>query len=465
MIESAVRGGMSVVTSKHAKANNPLIDGYNPEEPTSHCIYLDANNLYGWAMSQKMPFDNHRWLSREEIDELNIQNIEDDADEGYILEVDLEYPPNLHDLHNDFPLAPVSRAVTPEEWSPYTKELAENFHHVSTTPKLIGDLHSKTNYVVHYRNLKLYLRLGLQLGKVHRVIKFSQSYWLRDYISLNTEKRKQARNAFEKDFFKLMNNSVFGKTMENVRKRIDLQLVNNKTTLHKLTRLPRFSRTKIITQDLVAVKCLVSKIKINKPIYVGFCVLDLSKLLMYEFHYDIMKQKYGSKATLCFTDTDSLLYHVETEDIYKDMAQTPDLYDTSDYPTDHYLQCNRNKKKLGKMKDELAGVPIAEFVGLRSKMYSLKTGSGIEKKTAKGIKKSTIRQRLRHHMYRSCLWSGRSTRETVRMIRSKNHQLYSIKQDKVALSSFDDKRFVLNDKKSTRAHGHFRNLFQENIGL
>ena len=458
MIESGIRGGMSVVTHKHAKANNPYVEGYDPSKPTSYCMYLDANNLYGWAMSQKMPYDNHCWMTSDELERFNVMNIPDDADEGYILEVDLDYPHEIHSHHNDLPLAPENRKVMKEEWSPYTKELAERFHYTNPTQKLISDLHNKRNYVVHYRNLKLYLRLGLQLVKIHRGISFSQSYWLRDYIQLNTEKRKLAKNSFEKDFFKLMNNSVFGKTMENVRKRIDLKLVNDKSKLAKLTKRNQFVKTRIITPDLVSVQSKVTKVKLDKPIYIGFCILDVSKVLMYEFHYDIIKTKYQERAILCFTDTDSLLYYVETEDIYKDMAESQDLYDTSDYPIDHFLHSTANKKVLGKMKDENAGTPIAEFVGLRSKMYSLKTATGVEKKTAKGINKATIRKNMRHDSYSDCLWSGKRTIECVRTIRSKNHKVFSLCQQKVALSSFDDKRFVLENKYETRAHGHFLNF-------
>ena len=324
--------------------------------------------------------------------------------------------------------------------------------------KLIADLCDKSNYVVHYRNLKLYTRLGMQVTKVHRVIAFDQSSWLSRYIELNTEMRKQAKNPFEKDFFKLMNNSVFGKTMENTRNRIDLSLVNESHQLLKKTKLPRFLRTRIINEDLVSVQCSATRVKLNKPIYIGFCVLDISKTLMYNFHYDVIRARYGGGAKLCFTDTDSLLYWIRTDDIYSDMNEQIELYDTSEYPVSHPLHSTHNKKVLGKMKDEMAGQVISEFVGLRSKMYSILTARGIEKRTAKGIKKATIRKCLRHVMYIDCLWSGKSSRELVRNIRSINHKLYSTVQRKVALSSFDDKRFVLSDKRTTRAHGHYHNF-------
>ena len=177
---------------------------------------------------------------------------------------------------------------------------------------------------------------------------------------------------------------------------------------------------------------------------------------MYDFHYGYIKQKYGDKAQLCFTDTDSLLYDIETADIYQDMAKDADKFDTSDYPTDHFLHSVVNKKVIGKMKDETASVPIKEFVGLRSKMYSMRHGK-VEKKTAKGIKKSTIRKDLRHAMYKDTLFDETVTQATMRAIRSVNHELYSVVSNKRALSPYDDKRYVLDDKFTTRAHGHYRN--------
>ena len=475
MIEKGIRGGLSVVTRKFSKANNEYLPDYNPSKPSTYCMYFDANNLYGWAMSQKMPYQNLHWITDEAtLQAFDVLSIEDEADVGYILEVDLLYPKQLHDRHNDFPLAPIQRVVQLEEWSTYTKELAATSTTKTTTttttttakqvrsfsskiPKLIADLHNKTNYVVHYQNLKLYLRLGLKVSKIHKIIGFDQSNWLSSYIQLNTRCRQNAKNAFEKDFFKLMNNSVFGKTMENVRNRHDIRLVNDNCELHKLTKRPQFKTTRIITPDLVSVQSLTTRVKMFKPIFIGFCVLDISKTLMFSFHYDVIKAEYGEKAQLCFTDTDSLLYCIETDDVYVDMKQNQNYYDTSDYPKDHPLYDDQNKKVIGKMKDEMAGKQICEFVGLRSKMYSIKTAGGIEKQKAKGVCRATIRKCLRHAMYADCLWSGKTTREVVRSIRSVNHQLFSTVQLKVALSSFDDKRFVLDDKMSTRAHGHFRN--------
>ena len=185
--------------------------------------------------------------------------------------------------------------------------------------------------MVHYRNLKQYLELGTKLTKIHRVLVFNQSPWLKSYIDFNTEKRKNAANNFEKDFYKLMNNSVFGKTMENLRKRVNVKLVNDKMKLTKLTASPCFDYFRIFSEELAAVNMRKTKLYLNRPIYVGFAILDLSKVLMYQFHYEYMKPKYDYKAKLLFTDTDSLCYQITTGDVYQDMLQDIELFDTSEY--------------------------------------------------------------------------------------------------------------------------------------
>ena len=197
--------------------------------------------------------------------------------------------------------------------------------------KLIPTLSKKEKYVLHYRNLQLYIDLGLKVAKVHRVLEFNQSPWLKQYIDFNTEKRKNAKNAFEKDFFKLMNNSVFGKTMENIRKRVDVRLVTDEKKLLKYVSKPTYVSSKIFNENLVAVHKIKETLTLNRPAYVGMCILDLSKTLMYDFHYNYIKNKYGVKAKLLFTDTDSLTYEIEAEDVYQDFWKDKDRFDNGDY--------------------------------------------------------------------------------------------------------------------------------------
>ena len=184
---------------------------YDEKAPSKYIMYLDANNLYGWAMSQYLPTGGFRWMTQKQIDKIDLAKYNEDSEKGLILEVDLEYPEGLHDLHNDYPLAPEKVKVTESMLSKYSKSISEKYN-ISTglVYKLIPTLSNKEKYVLHYRNLQLYIDLGLKVTKVHRGLKFDQSPWLKQYIDFNTEKRKNAKNAFEKDFFKLMNNSVFG---------------------------------------------------------------------------------------------------------------------------------------------------------------------------------------------------------------------------------------------------------------
>ena len=218
-IEKGMRGGVSYIANRYGRANNKYMSNYNENEPSKYIMYLDANNLYSWAMSQYLPTGNFKWLTDKEIDRLNLDTYQDNSDRGLILEVDLEYSKNLHDLHNNYPLAPETFKVTSDMLSKYCKDISEKYK-ISTglVNKLIPTLCDKEKYVLHYQNLLLYQYLGLKVTKIHRATEFDQSPWLKQYIDFNTNKRKQAKNPFEKDFFKSMNNSVFGKTVENLRK-------------------------------------------------------------------------------------------------------------------------------------------------------------------------------------------------------------------------------------------------------
>jgi len=219
-------------------------------------------------------------------------------------------------------------------------------------------MNDNKKYVLHYKNFKQYLDLGLKLKKVHRGIAFSENAWVKPYIELNTNLRSKAQNEFEKDFFKLMNNSVFEKTMENIRNRVNIRLVNNQKSLKKCAAEPNFDQCTLFSENLVAVHMKKTELLFNKPVYLGMSILDLSKTLMYEFHYNYIKKKYGSKANLLFTDTNSLCYEIETEDFYKDIsADAQENFDTSNFSPNHpsSIPIGINKKVPGMFKDEAGG--------------------------------------------------------------------------------------------------------------
>ena len=451
-IEKGMRGGISYIANRYGKANNKYMVNYNPKDATKYIVYLDANNLYGWAMIQYLPTGGFEWLTEKEVD---LSKYNDESEKGLILEVDLEYPEELHDLHNDYPLAAEKIKVTEDMLSPYCREIAGKFGvKVGLVKKLVPTLSNKERYVLHYRNLQLYMSLGLKLRKIHRALEFNQSPWLKPYIDFNTKKRAEAKNSFEKDFFKLMNNSVFGKTMENLRKRQDIKLVTDKEQLLKWASKPTFISSKIFNEDLVAVHKIKPTLKLNRPAYVGMCILDLSKTLMYYFHYNYIKSQYGDKARLLFTDTDSLTYEIEADDVYQDFWKDKHLFDNSDYPKNSPFFDDTNKKVIGKFKDEAAGIPIVEFVGLRSKMYSYIKDDKQESRTAKGIKKNVIKQKIQHDNYKDTLFNKKQMRHTMRLIKSEKHQIGSYVLDKISLSCFDDKRYIHKNGVTSYAYGH-----------
>ena len=268
------------------------------------------------------------------------------------------------------------------------------------------------------------------------------------YIMKNTELRKTAVNSFEKDFFKLMNNSVFGKTIENIRKRQNIILVDNRKKALQLSTRPNFDRAAIFDRNLIAVHMKKTEVYFNKPIYVGQAILDLSKTLMFDFHYDYIREKYDSKTELLFTDTDSLLYLIYTDDFYQDISKDIKLkFDTSDYPESHPsgILTGVNKKVIGMFKDEVAGRQITHFVGLRPKLYSFKVEGGGLTKKCKGVKKNVVKREISFEDYVQCLFSGEKQMKSMKIIKSENHDIYSKEVNKIALSNDDDKRILMED--------------------
>ena len=340
-------------------------------------------------MTEKLPVRGDRWMDDiSKIDEDFVKDYDKNDNKSNILDVDVDYPSKLQNLHSDLPFLP-ERMV------------------INSTKKLVCNLNDKKNYIVHINVLKQALDHGLKLGKVHRVIEFDQEAWLKEYIDVNTELRKKTTNDFEKDFFKLMNNAVFGKTLENFRKHRDIKLVKTDKKRNKLVSQPNFHPMKLIDSNLAIIEMRKVKVKMNKPIYLGLSVLDISKITMYEFWYDYVKIKYEDKARLCYMDTGSFVVNIKTKDFYKDISQDVNKrFDTSNYTFDRPLPTGINKKVIGLMKDELGGDIITEFVALRPKAYSFITNNFIEMKKAKGTKKCVVNKMLRFEHYKKSLFDN-----------------------------------------------------------
>ena len=430
MFEKGIRGGISMISNRHGRANNKFMkEQFDSSRPSKFVTYLDANNLYGWAMMKPLPVGNFHWMTGDEL--WNWMEF------PCVLEVDLEYPEELHDFHNDYPLAPERIKINKVE-------------------KLIPTLGDKQKYVLHRENLKLYLSLGLKLKWIHRGIKFREKPWMKSYIELNTDLRTKGKNDFEKDFFKLMNNSVFGKTMENIRNRVDVRLVGNREKAQKLIAKPNLKHWICFDENLIGIHLKRIKLVFNKPVYCGMSILDLSKTMIYDFHYNYIIPKFGKKQKLLFTDTDSLCYEIETEDFFADIAgDVKELFDTSNFDKNHPSGIQgKNKKVPGMMKDEAGGKIIEEFVGLRSKLYSYKMFAGKEEKKCKGIKKVVVKKQISFEDYKECLLSKQPQMRKMNVIRSHQHEIFSETVNKIALAADDDKRIILDDGISTLAFGN-----------
>ena len=444
-----------MISTRHSKANNKYMgEKFDASKLFMYIMYVDANNLYGYAMCKKLPTGGFKWMTKEELENWRSYPC--------VLEVDLEYSKELHDLHNEYPLAPERLMINKVE-------------------KLIPNLNDKKRYVIHYESLKQYESLGLKITHIHRGIKFEESDWMKQYIDLNTNLRAKAKNDFEKDFFKLMNNSVYGKTIENLRKRVNISLVNSEKKAKRLTAKPNFKKCTIFSKNFCAIEMRKTQIYFNKPVYLGMCILDLSKTLMYDFHYNYIKPKYNERAKLLFTDTDSLAYEIQTDDFYRDIS--PDVqakFDTSNFSENHPsgILVGANKKVIGMFKDEAGGKIIEEFVGLRAKLYSYKMFESktqkrkrkmreklyrymmiknkTEKKKCKGMKQGVVEKTITFNDYKKCLLNGKPEYRQMMTFRSRKHEIFTEEVNKVALSANDDKRIILPNKVNTLAYGHFR---------
>ena len=484
-----IRGGCSGIMKRFARANNHFIKAnYEEGKPETFIVYLDANNLYGWSMRQNLPYKNFRWLSESELSGLNsgegyVRMLFDDfraKSEGCFFEVKLAYPKELHDAHNLYPLAPEKRCIKENEVSYFTRHLHDKLKvKINTkTPLLLQTLEDKDHYFIYWKNLELYMNLGLKLVHVYGGIRFAEAPIMRSYIDLNTQLRNQpGASDFEKELYKLMNNSIYGKTLENPLKYSLLYFISTQKQFDKTANKVGFDGTVFSQDEFAIAKVKYETIKYEKPLYIGATVTELAKWKMFNFYYNVIQDffKPPKKAELLFTDTDSLMMEITTDDIYRDIAAinrdpkydcpidvstfNPEVIKKYGIPT-------RNNKVIGAFKSETGSEQIAEFVGLRAKMYSfLVLGDETTKHLkAKGVAKSSLNM-LSHQNYVDCLFNPDDpalARQSIEMksIRSKKHNLSSIVSEKFGLSCNDTKRYIIptGEKKiiETLAFGHYQ---------
>ena len=463
-LKKGIRGGVSMIPHRYAEANNPGLESYDTTRPTSYLVYLDCNALYSSVMTKKLPYKKLKWVSLTKEDVLSIAESYDAEDSvGYLIECDLKYPTRIHDLTKDLPLAPEHRTVTEEMLSPYTKQMRDELGIAKDKiPKLLSTQYDKERYVCHIENLQFYLKQGMKLKKVHRALRFKQKAIFKPYVELCiNERNKPNTGADEKAMWKLCCNSIFGKTIMNVEKKSSLKLLTEPKKVLNAIRSPRFKHADVINSKVVQIAAHQKAHLINTPYYVGVTILELSKLVVMRMHYEHFLKKYGIfRLKLCMTDTDSLLYYIETENLYEELKEMG-IVEFSNYPEDHPYHDKSHAGHLFYLKDESAGRPIKCFVGLRAKSYSIEYDEEkYNKMVGKGVPRAKLK-RIRHEDMKYVLKTHAMQKVTSNQLRSYKHEMYSIQQEKVALSPFDNKRYMCEDGIHTLPHGHIETILGE----
>lgn len=451
-IQKGIRGGITVVNQRYRKANNRDMKDFNPNLPECDLRMYDANSLYPSCMVMNIPTKDFEFVSPSNLkSEYDMaMKATDDSSKGWIFEVTLSVPKEKHNFFNDYPLCAENKIPPGGKFK-----------------KLILDLERKTNYVIHYANLKQALSLGMRLEKVHRILKFTQSTWLKTYVELNTNLRIKATSKFAKDFFKLVLNSVYGKSFENVLKHRNIKLVTRwapegkKLCAQTLIAKPNFHSISQFSDEFAAIEMKPLEIKLNRPIYIGFVVLEYSKYVMADFFYNYLRVKFADHAiSLEYTDTDCFLIKVESANFYDmirgDIAKYFDTSEMDESILQKYNLPSMNHKVLGMFKCETAGFPIIQFVALKAKCYAVEI-EGHEKNyikaRCKGIAKAKIRK-FDVNSYLNVLKTKKSMTTTMKRITSKLLKVKTVQETKTSLSVGDDKRFSIPNSFSTLAWGH-----------
>lgn len=434
-IQNGLRGGVSYINTRYQESND-----------TTDILYIDANNLYGHAQKMKLPKSSYEWLklptsmSATEMFDYCVKYREEF---GSILEVDLIYPESLHEKHSNFPLAPEKMLVTFEDLSPYCQEgirnTTKNIKYKSE--KLCSTFRPRKKYAIHIDNLIAYLNWGLILIKVHRILIFGEADFLKPYIDLCTEKRIQSKNDFEKNLYKNLANSCYGKFLQDERKYVKVRINYNSWRLNKSIQCPSFQKFIIINENVTLTVHKQLKIKHWHPYAVGFTILEYSKLHMYKsFYDDLLSDIPYQNVNLLATDTDSFILSIKNFD-WNQLKKLK--MDFSNYPKTHELYNECYKNMTGIFKDEFASKKATTFCGLRSKCYALKFENS-EKKICKGLGRTAIKKTLTFDDYFKCLFEQKEMRFGFRSIQSKKQEIRTIFQNKKALSFIDTKRWIFN---------------------
>ena len=460
MTKKGIRGGLTQVIRKHGIANNNYLSDYDSSKKRTYLQYLDANNLHCYDMTKKLPLNGYKWADTAIFTDDFIKNYNDIGDKGYLLEVDVAYPKELHIVQRYLPFLQDKMSKRHKEYEYKMSNLVKKAYkkvyktfNITHDPeyKLIATVQEKNKYVMNISTIKQAQKLGLKSKKVHRAIESTKSDLLKPYIDKNTRLRKRAKNGFEKDFFKLMNNSIFGKMIENVRKRSEIKLIVTEERRKKLVLEPNYASCTTFSEHLMAIEMRRTNVLMDKPIIGGQAILDKSQELMYSFWYEYLKPKHQEKIDLLYMDTDSFVIEVETDDFFKDTQDDlKERFGTINYhkdmvlPNEYRENASANKKVIGKMKNELGKGYMSEFITISPKVYAYKQiqvdGTVIEDKKARGTSKTVTKKTLSFDHYKNCLFNNEVVKCTQYRIKNTPRSVDTVQINKMALKSNDDKR-------------------------
>ena len=456
-LANAIRGGVSFINLRH----HDLTEEEEKGNVRDVLVLLDVSNLYGWAMCQPLPRGQYRFLPPEQAASFELgnnllgidYNEDDESSTGFILEVDLHYPEALHLDHNSFPLAPEKRTISFDMLSPYARACYEEFYGKRTfkSQKLITSFEVKKHYVVHGRTLHAYLRLGLRVGKIHRVMSFRQSPFMRPYIEMCSKLRAESVSKFKSNLFKLLSNSLYGRMIMSQDKRLDVKFITHRESALRWHSSPRFKTATVCSPQLEAVFMEKGYIIANESWAIGFSILELSKYLMSHLFYEEIRPAFNGAATVLFSDTDSFLLRVPSGNVDEALSSISHLMDFANYDPAHPFFNTDRKNVVGFLKNESPRRPIQRFAGVRAKCYSYETGDNEGKSPritttttskCKGIAK-TFRSTIPFRAYRDAVLNMTQHRVEQFNLQSKAHSIYLMKQNRLAFTSFDDKRYLM----------------------
>lgn len=435
--ERSIYGGLSQCSLRYAEARNKELGHDVTPEESVYIMFFDAVGLYSYSLSSSLPIGDFRWMNRAELDNLDVTSFRDGDEWGYFIEGDYEVPREVHDLHRDLCFLPERKKVPGD-----------------SAPRLMGTLEHKFRYVSHILVAQQAVANGLILVRIHRGVKFRQAPFVKAYIELNAGLRRAAKHKNEVQQYKNFGNIIFGKTIQSKRNRISLELVTSEDRFQQLVNRHTFKHATVLGEDLVLVHKHTVSVKLDTPIFIGATVLGHSKTVLYDWYYGYLKQKFPS-IRFCYTDTDSALVCIRGQSVYEAIKSDAEKFDFSNYPKNHFLFSEKNKKVPGKWADETGGIPISRFVGLRSKLYAVEFG-GCVKKRCKGVKRSVLEHEVHFKDYLGCLHNRRPVFVEQNIITVKHQRIYTVNMRKIALAHDDKKRVILSDGIDTLPVGHYK---------